>query len=1202
MQTVTRELTFTYDNAETYLTGDDIDLAYKVGSSKYVFRSSAKEGYATLNDAAKDVLFPTATAKIASVESTFTEAHASTTNDNHKLQFQYAASDSSTFAVAHTQTLSTSDYTGSVTSTALAGYTRDNAYRYYLVINSTLASARCTSTTLKFNFNQYECAANNSDTGITNVSVSNPSPYEGDETVFTATMAAGYEFDGWYSDPECTTLVSPLNPFPVIATKDLTLYTKSITNVRRFELRITVDNAADYLDDTDASRDYDYGYIYSANADNASGRSGKLTDAAKAVLYPNSTAKPFKGAVSCTVSPVGSNANFQYIYAQVSVGPYNNSYADVLYHMFDSESYGASSWYTHTYLTDDSRDDAYFSVYVKGAYNPRHGIKTLNFCLCFRQFACAANAVGTGISTVHVSDPEPYEGDSVTFTANLLPDATWEGWYSDEACTQQVSTDMEYTTDAADLTLYAKATAAVPSYTVSAIASDNVTSASASANSVSSGDDVTFTAVVDSGAVFAGWYDSTNNLISNQNPYTTTVTGDLTLYAKATMMYSCYAVAKDNITSATASAQSVESGSNVTFAAVVAANCTFDGWFSTSDCAASNLVSQQNPYTTAITSNTTLYAKATANPAVYTCSAVAKDNITSATVDPSSVTEDSTAIFTAVVSSGASFSGWYSDVGCTQLVSNNNPYTATITDNLTLYAKATIAAAPTTYTCNAVAKDNVTSASASVSTITEGGSVTFTATLSSGATFSGWYSNEACTNLVSTQNPYTTTISSNTTLYAKATVATVTKYTCSAVAKDNITSATVNSTSVDAGSNVTFTATANSNSTFTGWYSDPGCVILVSSENPYTTTVTSDITLYAKGTVIVINYSCSAVAGTGVASALVSSSTVSEGSKCTYTATMNSGYSFSGWYSDASYSSLVSTSNPYTVTINADTTLYAKGRRAEISDDNTYNVRIKHKRDTSANWTTQNPVLLDGEIIVVNTDNGTRTKTGDGDKRYSQLPFDDEILRNLIAARVLLDQGTAASGKILSVGTDGIVGVRTLRCEGGVSASITDDKITISHDASGVTEGTYGSTSNQTPSFGGTATVPTFAVTSAGHLTSAGNRTITIPSATATTSAAGLMSASDKTKLNGIEDGANKTTIDSALSSTSTNPVQNNVINTAIESVKTDLKNNYLSDTGDTMYGTLTFSTNGKIVLGSSLYGTSLPSSGTTGQIFFKKA
>lgn len=50
----------------------------------------------------------------------------------------------------------------------------------------------------------------------------------------------------------------------------------------------------------------------------------------------------------------------------------------------------------------------------------------------------------------------------------------------------------------------------------------------------------------------------------------------------------------------------------------------------------------------------------------------------------------------------------------------------------------------------------------------------------------------------------------------------------------------------------------------------------------------------------------------------------------------------------------------------------------------------------------------------------------------------------------------------------------------------------------------------------------------------------------ATTSIQGLMSAEDKTKLDGIATGANKTTVDTALSSTSTNPVQNKVINTAL--------------------------------------------------------
>lgn len=46
----------------------------------------------------------------------------------------------------------------------------------------------------------------------------------------------------------------------------------------------------------------------------------------------------------------------------------------------------------------------------------------------------------------------------------------------------------------------------------------------------------------------------------------------------------------------------------------------------------------------------------------------------------------------------------------------------------------------------------------------------------------------------------------------------------------------------------------------------------------------------------------------------------------------------------------------------------------------------------------------------------------------------------------------------------------------------------------------------------------------------------------ATTSAHGLMTAADKSKLNGIATGANKTVVDSTISQSSTNPVQNGVI------------------------------------------------------------
>ena len=84
----------------------------------------------------------------------------------------------------------------------------------------------------------------------------------------------------------------------------------------------------------------------------------------------------------------------------------------------------------------------------------------------------------------------------------------------------------------------------------------------------------------------------------------------------------------------------------------------------------------------------------------------------------------------------------------------------------------------------------------------------------------------------------------------------------------------------------------------------------------------------------------------------------------------------------------------------------------------------------------------------------------------------------------------------------------------------------------------------------------------------------------ATTSANGLMSAADKTKLNGIATGANKTIVDTTLSDSSTNPVQNKVVKAALDNKadKTALDakadktalDGKLDKTGGTLTGNLT--------------------------------
>lgn len=85
------------------------------------------------------------------------------------------------------------------------------------------------------------------------------------------------------------------------------------------------------------------------------------------------------------------------------------------------------------------------------------------------------------------------------------------------------------------------------------------------------------------------------------------------------------------------------------------------------------------------------------------------------------------------------------------------------------------------------------------------------------------------------------------------------------------------------------------------------------------------------------------------------------------------------------------------------------------------NTRIQGKKDTVANWETNNPVLLNGELItVVTEDNNLRFKIGDGVSNYTTLPFQDEWLVTQINTK--LTQPTGTTGQVLGFIADNEVG------------------------------------------------------------------------------------------------------------------------------------------------------------------------------------
>lgn len=225
----------------------------------------------------------------------------------------------------------------------------------------------------------------------------------------------------------------------------------------------------------------------------------------------------------------------------------------------------------------------------------------------------------------------------------------------------------------------------------------------------------------------------------------------------------------------------------------------------------------------------------------YACAAKSVSNTVTATVDKAEAYDGDIVTFTATVADGETFEGWYSDVACTNLVSTDRIYSVSPTSDLILYAKDTHDVK--LFTCAAVAGTNISSASTSDSTIPSNSSCTFSAVVNTGCIFDGWYSDESCTHLVSTANPYVATITTNTTLYAKAHLS---KLNISVGQAEHGT-ASVNASVITYGDNAIFTFTPESDDyKLYGWYADEGLTQLVSEDNPYTCTPTTDYKLYPK--------------------------------------------------------------------------------------------------------------------------------------------------------------------------------------------------------------------------------------------------------------------------------------------------------------------------------------------------------------------
>lgn len=615
-----------------------------------------------------------------------------------------------------------------------------------------------------------------------------------------------------------------------------------------------------------------------------------LNDAAKEVLYPSATAHPFKIDSFIRANKSGGSMaislQFDGINVQHETGDWGTG-------LKNKTKEGISDP-----VVINSNRSTEIKWHIKGSSTvSRFSIASTRLTFYFNQYEMRP-LVGdnaNGIQKVTVSNASPCQGDTVTFTPKLVNGATWVGWYSDAACTNLVSTDQNYSVSpSSDITLYAKATIDATLYNVSAVAGSEVTSVSVSDSIVPDGGTATFTAQVNEGYSFEAWYsDNTyTTVVSIENPYTATITADTTLYAKAHRSSFNISVGTAEHGTASVSATTVLYGDDVTFT-FTPEDETWElyGWYS--DLALTQLVSEANPYTFTATEDVTLYPKVgrirykitfktvrNATAADMKVAVLDFDALTRAekkhlkignyeAIKQSKVFDIKSASISSLFGKiltveilcplGMTAAFWGRNNGSSSETpicfiddANNNALTSWpyywYQPSKDATFKLDEAGVPCV--CSAIAKEGVSYADATTPT-RQGYNAIFEAEVASGYTFSGWYSDEACTTLVSTANPahvttptYTTENPSRTslTLYAKAIKAT---YTIRVGTADHCTTS-VSAATAQYGDTVTFNCVVDEGYEFNGWYSDEGLTQLVSESAEYVHSVTGNIMLYPK--------------------------------------------------------------------------------------------------------------------------------------------------------------------------------------------------------------------------------------------------------------------------------------------------------------------------------------------------------------------
>lgn len=425
--------------------------------------------------------------------------------------------------------------------------------------------------------------------------------YNGSAT-FVAKAGEGYEFDGWYSDENCQTLVSKTTPYKVGSIKaDYTLYAKF--KIINLSLK-----------------------VYSVTEGKIDGAGGTVrlgTDPAAAQIE---TTVEWGTLATLTAK---ENANYEF------KGWFTDSQCSI---KADSKILNNCHYTENIVQTAEIKKD--LTLYAKFSDVSSRRV-TANAVF-------GGNIVDTA-GTVQAGDSQEgatstavvTNGNSVTLVANTKPNYKFMGWYSDKECKNSASSAQQFLLTNVDADCEYYALFKLQSFSV--------------------------TAVVDGGSVGTVKFTAPKEV----GPLTTVTV-------------------------------SVDYDGSATFVATPAEGYDFDGWYKDNDSSDTPVSNKATYVCENIKADFTLHARFKLKEFEVKASAVLNGAVSNAcgTVQAGDKTAASTVStfakwgesveLTATPKPGYSFSGWYTDLGCTQPYTDNykkNPLTTVIKDKTTVYAK-----------------------------------------------------------------------------------------------------------------------------------------------------------------------------------------------------------------------------------------------------------------------------------------------------------------------------------------------------------------------------------------------------------------------------------------------------------------------------------------------------------------------------------